>query len=333
VDAADVASLVDSSIGNPNLKPERAREIELGGEATMFQDRLHVDLTYYNKRTRDALIARTVAPSVGSGNITRFENLGAVVNRGFEFLVEGQLVQKPSVGWDVTLNGSHNTNFIADMGGVPPIIGTTIQQRQGYPIDGYWQRAYTYADADGNGIITQREIHVADSATFVGPSQPRWEVTLTNGLDLFDRKVRVVGMFDLKAGYYLLNGTERIRCQSRNNCLGLIDPAAPLWEQARVVALRESGTTTQWGFMEQADFIRLREASIPYELPLQWARAMRASRASVTIAGRNLWKSTNYSGVDPESNYITNAASTGTVNDFQTQPPPSYWTFRVNVDF
>src|SRR5207237_7752792 len=111
VDAADVASLVDSSIGNPNLKPERAREIELGGEATMFQDRLHVDLTYYNKRTRDALIARTVAPSVGSGNITRFENLGAVVNRGFEFLVEGQLVQKPSVGWDVTLNGSHNTNF------------------------------------------------------------------------------------------------------------------------------------------------------------------------------------------------------------------------------
>ena len=117
MDAADVASLVDSSIGNPNLKPERAREIELGGEATMFQDRLHVDLTYYNKRTRDALIARTVAPSVGSGNITRFENLGAVVNRGFEFLVEGQLVQKPSVGWDVTLNGSHNTNFIADMGG------------------------------------------------------------------------------------------------------------------------------------------------------------------------------------------------------------------------
>jgi len=106
-----------------------------------------------------------------------------------------------------------------------------------------------------------------------------------------------------------------------------------LWEQARVVALRESGTTTQWGFMEQADFIRLREASITYELPLQWARAMRASRASVTIAGRNLWKSTNYSGVDPESNYITNAASTGTVNDFQTQPPPSYWTFRVNVDF
>jgi len=85
--------------------------------------------------------------------------------------------------------------------------------------------------------------------------------------------------------------------------------------------------------MDKADFIRLREASITYDLPVAWARAMRASTASVTLAGRNLWKSSNYAGVDPESNYITSTASSGTVNDFQTQPPPSYWTFRLNVTF
>jgi len=174
---------------------------------------------------------------------------------------------------------------------------------------------------------------VEDSAVFVGYSQPRWEVTLTNGIDLFNRRVHIVGLFDLKAGYYLLDGTDRIRCQSRNNCRGLVDPTAPLSDQAAVVALRESGTTTQWGFMDKADFIRLREASITYDLPVAWARAMRASTASVTLAGRNLWKSSNYAGVDPESNYITSTASSGTVNDFQTQPPPSYWTFRLNVTF
>ena len=343
VDNADVASLVDSSVGNPNLKPERAREIEIGGEATLLASRLHVDFTYYNKRTKDALIAATVPPSVGSGNVSQFQNLGAVVNRGIEFLVDGQLLDKPNFAWDATLSGSYNTNFIADMGGVPPIIGTTIQQRQGYPIDGYWQRPYTYRDTDGNGIITActtvpasactvpNEVFVADNAVFVGYSQPRWEVTLTNGIQLFNRKVRIVGMFDLKAGYYLLDGTDRIRCQSRNNCRGLIDPTASLADQAAVVALRESGTTTQWGFMHKADFIRLREASITYDLPLEWARAMRASAVSVTLAGRNLWKSSNYPGVDPESNYITGV--TGTVSDFQTQPPPSYWTFRLNVDF
>jgi len=343
VDNADVASLVDSSVGNPNLKPERAREIEIGGEATLLASRLYVDFTYYNKRTKDALIAATVPPSVGSGNVTQFENLGAVVNRGIEFLVAGQLIDRPAFAWDATLSGSYNTNFIADLGGVPPIIGTTIQERQGYPIDGYWQRPYTFRDLDGNGIITActtvpasactvpNEVFVADSAVFVGYSQPRWEVTLTNGVDLFNRKVHVVGMFDLKAGYYLLDGTDRIRCQSRNNCRGLIAPTASLEDQAAVVALRESGTTTQWGFMHKADFVRLREASITYDLPSEWARGMRASAVSVTLAGRNLWKSSNYPGVDPESNYITGA--TGTVSDFQTQPPPTYWTFRLSVTF
>src|SRR5207248_9530567 len=45
------------------------------------------------------------------------------------------------------------------------------------------------------------------------------------------------------------------------SCEGLVDPKAPLWEQARVVALRETPSRTQWGFIEKATFVRLREAS------------------------------------------------------------------------
>src|SRR5438128_478448 len=217
------------------------------------------------------------------------------------------------------------------MGGVSPIIGTTVQQRQGYTIDGYWQRAYTYSDLDGNGIITANEIRVADSATFVGYSQPRWEVSMTHSVDLLNRRLQLSALFDLKAGYKLLNGTERIRCQSRLNCRGLIDPSAPLWEQARVVALRETGTTTQYGYMERADFLRLRELALTYVLPQSWAQAARARTLSVTLAGRNLKKWTSYTGLDPESNYFS--GSTGVVSDFQTLPPPTYWTFRVNVGF
>ncbi len=330
VDGVDQAAIVFSAIGNPNLKPERARELELGFDADLLSRRVHLEVTGYTKRTADALIARTVAPSVGAST-TRFENLGAVVNRGIEFLIDTRVFDRPTWGWDVSLSGSHNTNFIADMGGVAPIIGTTIQQRQGYPIDGYWQRAYTYTDLDGNGIITANEIKVADSATFVGYSQPRWEVAMTNSVDLLNRRVQLSALLDLKAGYSLLNGTERIRCQSRLNCRGLIDPTASLWEQARVVALRETGTTTQYGFMEKADFLRLRELAVTYVLPQSWAQAARARSLSVTLAGRNLMKWTSYTGLDPESNYFS--GSRGSVSDFQTQPPPTYWTFRVNAGF
>ena len=337
VDNADSPAILDSASGNPGLKPERAREYEIGGEAVLFEHRVSVDLTYYNKRTKDALIARIIPPSAGASD-TRFENLGAVVNRGLEALVTARVVDRQQFGWDLGVNAAYNTNFIADMGidpatgkPIPPIVGTTVQQRVGYPINAWFQRPYTFADKDGNGIITADEITVADSAQFVGYPNPRWEITYTSGFDLFSRRLRLNFLFDHKSAYYQLNGTERIRCESRLNCRGEIDRTAPLWEQARSVALRETPSRTQWGFIEKATFIRLREASATYDLPQRWAQAFRASRASITVAGRNLWKATSWTGMDPEANYFETA--TGVVSNFQTAPPPTYWTFRLNVGF
>jgi TonB-linked SusC/RagA family outer membrane protein len=330
VDNADNPAIIFSALGNPDLKPERAREFEVGGEAVLFERRLSVDLTYYNKRTKDALIARVIAPSVGADSL-RFENLGAVVNRGLEALVTARVVDRDLFAWDVGVNAGYNTNFIADMGGVPPIIGTTTRQAQGTPINAWFQRPYTFQDTNGDGIIEATEITVADSAVFVGYPNPRWELQYTSGFDLFSRRLRLNFLFDHKSGYYQLNGTERIRCESRLNCRGEIDPTAPLWEQARSVALRETESRTQWGFIEKATFIRLREASATFELPERWVQAFRATRASVTVAGRNVWKATGWTGMDPEANYFEGA--TGVVSNFQTAPPPTSWTLRLNVGF
>jgi TonB-linked SusC/RagA family outer membrane protein len=330
VSGRDNNAIIFSALGNSGLKPERAREYEFGADATLLDQRVNVELTYYDKRTKNALIARTLPPGAG-GPITRFENIGAVVNRGVEALGDLQVLDKPGFAWDLSVNAAYNTNFIADMGGVPPIIGTTTRQQVGYPINGWWQRPYTFRDLDGNGIITANEITVADSAVFVGYANPRWEITYRTGFDLFNKRLRIVGLFDHKSGYYQLNGTDRIRCQSRNNCRGLVDPTAPLWEQARVVALRETPSGTQYGFIEKATYLRLREASATYEFPPAWARAFRADQLSFTIAGRNLWKATGFSGIDPEANYFEGA--TGVVSNFQTAPPPTYWTFRLNVGF
>jgi TonB-linked SusC/RagA family outer membrane protein len=330
VDGVDRGSIVFSAIGNETLKPERAREVELGFESTLFTSRVHVEFTYYNKLTKDALIARPVPPSVGA-TATRFENLGSVRNSGVELLLVGTVINRPAFAWDLTLNSSFNHNRIEALG-VPTIVSAaTNRQQVGYPIDAWFQRPYTYSDADGNGVITANEITVADSAVYIGPANPTREITLTSGFDLFHRKLRISGSFDHKGGRYQLNGTERIRCESRLNCQGEIDPKAPLWKQARAVALRETAARTQYGYIEKADYIRFREFSATYQLPDAWARSAHVSRASVTLAARNLFLITDYSGIDPESNYFSGA--TGIQSDFQTQPPPTYWTLRVNLGF
>ncbi|MGH7569121.1 MAG: SusC/RagA family TonB-linked outer membrane protein [Gemmatimonadales bacterium] len=330
IEGTDTPVLVFSAIGNPDLKPERSRELELGLDATMFDSKVNFEFTFYNKRTKDALVAVPLPPSAGT-SVDKFDNIGSITNMGVEALLSAQLIQRPSLGWDVTISGSANRNRIADLGDVPPIVGTTIHQREGYPINSAFLRKYSYSDLDNNGLITANEIIADDSVSFIGPQNPTVEISFSNGVDLFNRKLRLTALVDFKGGHYQLNGTERIRCESRLNCRGLVDPTASLEEQARVVALREHPSRSQWGYVEKADFLRFREVSATLQLPETWANAFRVKTMSVTAAARNLGFITGYSGLDPESNYFEGA--TGIVSDFQTTPPPSYFTFRLNVNF
>jgi TonB-linked SusC/RagA family outer membrane protein len=329
-ESGDIPAIVFDALGNADLKPERATEAEAGFDAAFLNSRVNFEFTYYRKRTKDALVERTIAPSAGTAE-DRFENIGAVENKGVEYLLNSRLLDRPALGIDFTISGSYNTNKVVDLGGAAPEIGATRQQREGFPIDGYWQRKYTYNDANNDGLIALSELAVDDTATFVGSDKPDTEIAFTAGLDLFNKKLRIQGLVDHKGGYYLLNGSDRIRCESRRNCYELNDPSAPLWRQARATAVRYHDSHTQFGFMEDAAFTRFREISATLQLPDRWASAARVNRVSMTLAGRNLFTWTDYTGIDPESNYF--AGARGTVSDFQTTPPPSSFTFRVNVGF
>lgn len=331
LEAQELPGVVFSALGNRNLRPERSEEVELGIDGTFFNDRVNAEFTYYNKSSRDALIARVLPPSLGTGGTTRFENLGEVRNWGYEGLLTAQLVQRPAFGWDVMLNGSTNSNRLESLGGVPPIIGATIRNIEGFPLNGWWQRPIeSFNDANGDGIIGADEVVVGDTAVFMGYSIPRHEVAFTNGFDFANNRLRLVASFDYKGGSKQLYGTERIRCQNRGNCRGAIDPTAPLAEQAAAVAVRTASLgNTQAGYIVDNSYIRFRELSLNVSAPEAWAkRLFRGSSLSTTLSARNLKVWTDYPGVDPETGYGDDVRS-----DFQAQPPASYFQVRVNVGF
>ena len=336
-ESGDVTGAVYSTVGNRELKPERSTELEAGIDGTFWNGRLSTEFTFYNKSSKDALISRTLPPSLGTGATTRFENLGEVQNRGWEMLVNGHIIQKQAFGWDMTLNGSSNKNKLISLGGVPPIVGTTTQQREGYPLNGWWSRKLSaYSDANNDGIISLSEITV-DSVpefggpSYFGPSQPTLELALSSGIDLFDRRLRLSAMTDYKGGHLNYNNTERIRCASRNNCAGLISKNASDRDKARTTMVREHASRSVGGFFEEADFIRLREVSLSYTAPQAFAGRYLKSRSLVlTGAVRNLgtiW--TKYTGTDPESFGTTGNAP----SEFQAFAPPTYLSFRLNLGF
>src|SRR5439155_11433609 len=286
--------------------------------------------------SKDALISRTIAPSAGTAT-SRLVNIGQVRNRGIEASINANILDGKNISWELTTSGSYNRNKIVSLGGLPPSVGTTNSDKEGYPIQGWWLRPFTYQDKNGDGIIqgdtatAVRELFVGDTNVFVGPPLPSTELTAYSTLSLLGKKLEIRTLADAKLGGYQLNGTERIRCQNRLNCQGDVNPASALSEQARAIGVRVNPSATQYGYVEKTNLLRLRELSVTYYLPDKWAHYFSANQISLTAAGRNLGIMTGYTGIDPEGGYF--GTNIGVQSDFQTPPPPTYYTFRINVRF
>jgi TonB-linked SusC/RagA family outer membrane protein len=336
-ESGEVSGLVFSTLGNSNLKPERSAELEVGFDGTFWNGRLSTEVTYYNKSSKDALISRILPPSIGTGATARLENLGEVRNSGWEGLIDAWLLQSENFGWTVSINASTNNNELVSLGGVPTIASATIQQREGYPLNGWWaRRLVSWDDKNGDGIIEYNandaatEIVVSDTAEFHGHSAPRHEVAVTSGIEFLQRRLRLAAMVDYRGGHLVYNNTERIRCASRFNCNGLLNPEAPFFEQARTAMVREHPSRSVAGFFEEGDFMRFRELSLTVSPPSEWIGFLRGRGVVATLAARNLgiiW--TKYTGVDSEAFGTTGDAP----SSFQAFAPPTYYTLRLTFGF
>ena len=346
VKGVDTPVLTNNALGNSSLQPERTTELEGGFELKLLNNRISIDLTGYQKRTKDALISAVIAPSVGTGATNVLRNLGAVQNRGLEMLFNAQVVDKRAFAFDLTLNGSINRNELLDLGNTPVQVLTERRVTEGYPLFGWWARPITsYADKNGDGILTSTgcgpysvndtaacEITIGDSSVFRGYTQPTNILTATPGFEFFGRRLRLQALFDYRGGHRAYNNTERIRCVSRQNCNGLMNPKSSLEEQAMVVGTLNHPARTLDGFFQDGAFLKLREASVRWAMPTRVATVMRARSADMIFSGRNLGTWSKYRGIDPENNYqITDGSDAG--SDFQTIGLASYWTLRFNVGF
>jgi hypothetical protein len=321
--------------GNPLLKPERSAELEGGFDLGLFGGRASLEATYYRRTTSDALIQRRLAPSIGLTQ-TRFENIGETLNQGFEAIVNASLVQSDALSWDMTISGSTNSNEIVELGeGVEPIVFGSRKHTEGYPLGAFFDEAYSYEDTNGDGVIELSEMNYdldgdgsTDSTVFFGYPLPRYEASLLNTFSLFSGRVRLSGLWDYRGGHKKFNLTEAFRC-GFNTCEALNDPSVSQERQA-AAQTRRGGPGTDAGFLEPGWFVKLREVSLTFNFPQNWARAVRTDRLSLTFTGRNLATITDYSGSDPEVEESVNNFGS---RDFLTQPQVRYFLARLNVSF
>lgn len=316
------------SFGNPNLKPERGSEIEAGFEAGLFNGRANLDLTYYNKRTKDALLPVSVPPSTGFAG-TRLENLGTISNKGFEVVLSGMPIEMKHLSMETTLALSTNDNKLVSFGDErdPIIFGSyapSQRYQEGYALGGMWAQQ-VQRDASGKVVKNANGQPILDPVSvFMGPSAPTKEVSLSSSLRFFNR-IRIFGLADYKGGHYQFNVKDW-----RRDRAGLswetVDPAA---DPDEVLARKLASQT--YLHIQQADFVKLRDLSLSYDLPQSLVSKF-GERATVTVAGHNLRIWTKYGGADPEINF-NGGESTFNRNDSWTVPMTKRYSISLAVNF
>jgi TonB-linked SusC/RagA family outer membrane protein len=324
------------NLGDPNLRPEKVREGEFGFESSMLNDRLGLDFTVFNKQSRDALISRTLPPAAGTA-AAQLTNIGRVSNKGIELQATLGLLRMERFGWDATFNYATVHNKLIDLGRdllgnkIQPIIfglgGASQRHTEGRPLGAYYQTTYTYADKNNDGIIDYTEVTVGDTA-YLGNPLPSRTWSLNSSMTFF-QNLHLNTLLDAQGGFKQFNSTQEFRCGTFNNCPELYVKGSPLWEQARAIANIQFGTAA--GYIEDASYVKLREISLTWDVPTQFASRFGMTRGvNVTFAGRNLHTWTKYTGLDPEINFTT---ANFTQAEFLSQPPVKRYIGRININF
>ncbi len=331
-----------STYTNPDVKPERQQEIEVGTDLSFLGDRIGLSVNYYRKKVKDLLISRAIAPTNGYSNYQA--NIGTLQNNGFEVVLNATPVRTKNFSWDLTAIFNRNRNKAVDIGGglvlfntvggAPVAIandepigffygtfyardnnGNIIKNAAGIPLteQGTQNTSLTYTpQRDANGLPTGSVLNKK-----IGDPNPTYTSTITN--DFKYKRLSLHTQFDIVQGVDVFNADYRTR-QGVDN--GKIAEAEDLGKLPRGYI---AGVYNIQEFrVDDGSFVKLREVALSYN----FGKIKGFSDLTVSLAGRNLISWDNYHGYDPE----VNAAGQSTLLrgiDFGTVPIPR--TFNVGL--
>ena len=327
---------------NDDLKPERQREWEFGADASFLEDRVSVELTYYDKVTSDLVLSVPLAPS--SGFSSQFRNIGELSNRGVELALSAAPVQRDDFRWNTRLLFARNRNRIERLNQASDTITFEYLNAviEGQPIGVFYGRTYP-TDANGNRVnlgpnrtpfAARDTARNADGSVrsivihreILGDPNPDFTASLQNTFNVGGVELGV--LFDGRFGGDVANFTRRSADFFGSS------PNAGVEARGDTINGTFSRNTERnllyQEFIEDGTYVKLREISLSYRFDMPWVRRMGVQDMGIRLAGRNLYTWTDYSGIDPEINLFA-ASTVARGVDFATTPIPR--TFVLGLDF
>lgn len=344
---------------DPNLKPARQHDWEIGGEFNFFRNRLRVDYTYYQKVSKDNII--TLPISASTGYVAKIINAGSVSNKGHELLVSATVFQSKNNDYSIDLNMNFTKNkqtleklypglenYVLTSG----FSGFQIKAEEGQTF-GLYGTAFLRDSATGKYIINPGTglRQQALSPKRFGDIYPAW--TMGVGADIYLKGLSISVLFDIRNGGVMYSGTvsglrsSGLAAETAINRDGtIIDDGVLLngdgttrpndvpvrsmedyWKNNYLTSITEASVF-------DASFVKLRQLAISYSLPAKlFANSKTIKGFTIGLSGRNLaLLKSNVPHVDPESN-VFGTSLIGEGYEFFSSPSTRSFGFNVNVKF
>ncbi|HEY6900284.1 MAG TPA: SusC/RagA family TonB-linked outer membrane protein, partial [Puia sp.] len=128
-----VTYVSDGRLGNPDLKWERQKQVNVGTDIGLMNDRLNITADYFNIKNDNLLLVQSLAPTAGFAN--QVANVGAMTNKGIEFTLDYAIIRQKDIQWNFRFMISRDRNRVTKLSGTLPAIynrggftGTEIQR-------------------------------------------------------------------------------------------------------------------------------------------------------------------------------------------------------------
>lgn len=345
-----VSGLAPTQLGNPEIKWERTTQVDAGIDFGFLNNRITGEIDYYVKTTKDLLLDEPIPGTTGFAVLTR--NVGELENKGFEFVLNTKNIVTEDIQWNTSLNLSTLTNTVKSLPGGDIVAGQNIV-REGETLSSFYMVEFAGVDVDtgdalfvlntenSNGTLNKDTTNSFAEAQRVitGSPFPDFTAGLTNTLNYKNLDFSFTFQGEWGASIYNDGG----RFQSGNARFFDNQSVDQLrrWQQpgditdvpqARLFSTNGQQATTR--YLDESDFIRLRNLTLGYTLPQKTTRKFFVERLRIYFSGINMLTFTDYKGYDPESTADFFGDSNVQVGiDFYSAPPAKTYTLGLNIDF
>ncbi len=343
------SALAPVQLANPGLKWEKTRQVDIGLDFGFLNNRISGEVDYYIKKTNDLLLNQPIPGTSGFTSITR--NVGSLTNRGFEFVLNTRNIMTEDFTWNTNFNLSTLDNEVTGLPGGDIVQGLNIV-REGETISSFYIVEYAGVDpANGNALFYRNTLNADGSRdrsttasygeaerVIMGSPYPELMAGFTNNLTFmnFDLSFTFQGEWGASlynSGGKFQSGNARYEDNQTRDQLNRWQNPGDITNVPQARMYQTNGQQDSSRYLEESDFIRLRNLTFGYTLPLSVTERFKVDRLRVYFTGVNLLTFTDYSGYDPESTYDDLGGSNVQRGiTFYSAPPAKTFTIGLNIE-